>query len=152
GETGSGKSIIVDSLGALTGDRVSSDLIKEGEHAAHLEGLFSIASNKELRNALEESGIETETRGEIELIIRRELSRSGKNRIFVNNQLATVALLKRIGTLLVDIHGQGEQATLFDASTHISFLDEYGRLEGLQEAARSAFRHWNSVRTELSML
>src|ERR1041385_8945161 len=152
GETGSGKSIIVDSLGALTGDRVSSDLIKEGENSANLEGLFSLASSKELRNALEESGIETETRGEIELIVRRELSRSGKNRIFINNQLATAALLKRIGTLLVDIHGQGEQATLFDASTHVGFLDEYARLDSLHEAVGTAFHHWNSVRTELGML
>jgi DNA repair protein RecN (Recombination protein N) len=152
GETGSGKSIIVDSLGALTGDRLSSDLIKEGESTARIEGLFSIASNKEVQAAFDESGIETENIGEIELIIRRELSRSGKNRIFINNQLATVSLLKRIGSLLVDIHGQGEQAALFDTSTHIDFLDEYSRFDGLREETRSAYHHWNSVRTELGML
>ena len=152
GETGSGKSIIVDSLGALTGDRVSSDLIKESESVARIEGLFSIESNKELQAAFEESGIEAEDSGEIELIIRRELSRSGKNRIFINNQLATAALLRRVGSLLVDIHGQGEQAALFDTSTHIDFLDEYGCLDGLREQTETAYRHWNSVRTELGML
>jgi DNA repair protein RecN (Recombination protein N) len=152
GETGSGKSIIVDSLGALTGDRVSSDLIKEGESTARIEGLFSIASSQEVRTAFEESGIETENSGEIELIIRRELSRSGKNRIFINNQLATASLLKRIGSLLVDIHGQGEQAALFDISTHVDFLDEYGRLDGLREQTQKAYHHWNLVRTELGML
>ena len=152
GETGSGKSIIVDSLGALTGDRVSSDLIKEGESSANLEGLFSVTPSKELRNALEESGIEIEKSGDIELIVRRELSRAGKNRIFINNQLATASLLKRIGPQLVDIHGQGEQATLFDSAIHVDFVDEYGRLDGQREQTREAYHHWNSIRTELGML
>src|SRR3954454_12244351 len=71
GETGSGKSIIVDSLGALTGERISSDLIKEGETSAKIEGLFSIAPNGELRRAFDESGIEIEDTGEIDLIVRR---------------------------------------------------------------------------------
>src|SRR5688572_24807524 len=81
GETGSGKSIIVDSLGALTGDRVSSDLIKEGEQAATIEGLFSIELDGELARLFEEAGIEVDDN---ELIVRRELSLTGKNRVFVN--------------------------------------------------------------------
>src|SRR6476620_6582517 len=118
GETGSGKSIIVDSLGALTGDRISSDLIKEGEDTARIEGLFVLDSTDGVRHILEEAGIELDDDSEAEIIVRRELARSGKNRIFINNQLATQTLLKKVGSLLVDIHGQGEQAALFDVSTH----------------------------------
>src|SRR5205814_2023521 len=94
GETGSGKSIIVDSLGALTGDRVSSDLIKEGEQSATIEGLFSVARSGELAPLFEESGIELDSD---EIIVRRELSTTGKNRVFINNQLVTQGLLKRAG-------------------------------------------------------
>src|SRR5687768_3145404 len=107
GETGSGKSIIVDSLGALTGERVSSDLIKEGEETATIEGLFTLSGSSELNNILDESGIGRENSNAIELIVRREISFAGKNRIFINNQLVTASLLKRIGPFLVDIHGQG---------------------------------------------
>src|SRR5215467_13913717 len=79
GETGSGKSIIVDSLGALTGERVSSDLIKEGEQTAQIEGLFFLRSTNAIRSVLDEAGIEAEPGDDhVELIIRRELSRSGK--------------------------------------------------------------------------
>ncbi|MDQ3087863.1 MAG: AAA family ATPase [Acidobacteriota bacterium] len=87
GETGSGKSIIVDSLGALTGDRVSSDLIKEGAGGAQIEGLFNVFADENLRAMFETSGIELEEKGEIDLIVRRELATSGRNRIFVNNQI-----------------------------------------------------------------
>ena len=152
GETGSGKSIIVDSLGALTGDRISSDLIKEGEDSARIEGLFAVRSSDELRQVFDEAGIELEEGTDVEIIIRRELTRSGKNRIFVNNQLATQGLLRRIGSLLVDIHGQGEQAALFDTSTHLEFLDEFGRLQPLRGKVANAYGRWNAIRSELANL
>src|SRR5687768_13848610 len=85
GETGSGKSIIVDSLAALKGERVSSELVKEGEQAGAIEGLFLLSGTPDLLGALEASGIELENTPAVELIIRRELSLSGKNRVFVNN-------------------------------------------------------------------
>src|SRR5687767_15770025 len=85
GETGSGKSIIVDSLGALTGERVSSDLIKEGSPQAQIEGLFTFRSSANLRETFQEGGVELEDDSEIDLIVRRELSASGRNRIFINN-------------------------------------------------------------------
>src|SRR5512144_2730051 len=81
GETGSGKSIIVDSLGTVIGERVSSDLIKEGEQNACIEGLFNLGKIQEIREKLDQAGIELEEDA-TELIVRRELSRSGKNRIF----------------------------------------------------------------------
>jgi len=152
GETGSGKSIIVDSLGAVIGDRVSSDLIKEGEQTARIEGLFSLQKNEHVRSILYGAGIELDDSEPVELIVRRELSRSGKNRIFINDQLATQSLLKTLGGHLADIHGQGEQATLFDVSTHVQMLDAAARLGDLRQRVRDAHHHWNTVKTELGML
>ncbi len=132
GETGSGKSIIVDSLSALTGDRISSDLIKEGEKAAQIEGLFTLQPTVNLHEIFYESGIEIDDSSEINLIVRRELAAAGRNRIFVNNQLVTGNFLKRIGAFLVDIHGQGEQATLFSPSNHLEILDEFASLQSFR--------------------
>jgi DNA repair protein RecN (Recombination protein N) len=152
GETGSGKSIIVDSLGALTGERVSIDLIKEGEQSASIEGLFSVAADSVLGDIFEESGIEVDDPYESELIVRRELSLAGKNRIFINGQLVTQNFLKRIGSHLVDIHGQGEQAALYNVETHIDMLDEFAAVGGLKEKVKSAFSTMNTVRSELASL
>ena len=152
GETGSGKSIIVDSLGAVIGDRVSSDLIKEGAQTARIEGLFMLESVETIRGILDPAGIEVEGDRSAELIVRRELSRSGKNRIFINNQLATQSLLKSIGPIIAEIHGQGEQAALFDVSRHIEMLDEAGRLTELRGRVKGVHHHWNAIKTELGML
>jgi DNA repair protein RecN (Recombination protein N) len=150
GETGSGKSIIVDALGALTGDRVSSDLIKEGEESAQIEGLFVVDSHKDIGRIFDEAGIETG--GNTEIIVRRDLSVSGRNRIFINDQLITQSLLKKIGPNLVDIHGQGEQAALYDVSTHIEMLDEYAGFLPLRGKVADAYKHWSVTKTELGML
>lgn len=149
GETGSGKSIIVDSLGALTGERVSNDLIKEGQQSASIEGLFSFAADSDLRSIFDESGIDIEDSG---LIVRRELSQTGKNRIFINGQLVTQNLLKKIGSFLVDIHGQGEQAALYDVETHIDMLDEFAAAGELKEKVENAFSAMAVVRSELATL
>lgn len=152
GETGSGKSIIVDALGALTGDRVSADLIKDGEQSARIEGLFAVASTPKLANILGEGGIEIEAGDKTEIIVRRELSSAGKYRIFVNNQLVTQNFLKKIGMFLVDIHGQGDQAALYDTSTHLDMLDYYAGNVNLRQKLADAFRNWSATRTELGTL
>ncbi|HUR99271.1 MAG TPA: AAA family ATPase [Pyrinomonadaceae bacterium] len=149
GETGSGKSIIVDSLGALTGERVSGELIKEGEQSATIEGLFSLATGGELQSIFEESGIEID---DSEVIVRRELSSSGRNRVFVNNQLVTQAFLKRIGSYLVDIHGQGDQASLFDPATHLEMLDTFAGAEDERSQTAEAYRRMAATRKELADL
>jgi DNA repair protein RecN (Recombination protein N) len=152
GETGSGKSIMVDSLSALTGERVSSDLIKEGASSAQIEGLFALKANADLHQIFYESGIELDDADELDLIVRRELSLSGKNRIFVNNQLVTQAFLRKIGTFLVDIHGQGEQATLFNPATHLEILDEYAEAENLRKTVAEKYREWSAIQRELETL
>lgn len=150
GETGSGKSIIVDSLGALAGERASSDLIKDGTDSAQIEGEFSIRRSKPLLQLLDESGIEMEKGDIVELIVRRDISATGKNRIFVNGQLVTAAFLKRLGAFLVDIHGQGEQSTLFDTGTHLELLDEFARLTPRRDKVAAIFDEWVSVKAELT--
>ncbi len=149
GETGSGKSIIVDSLGALTGDRVSSDLIKEGEQSATIEGLFLLPNKSEIAAIFDESGIESD---DAELIVRRELSLAGKNRVFINNQLVTQGLLKRVGSFLVDIHGQGDQAALFDTATHLEMLDSFAGVETERVQTADAYRQWSATKKELEEL
>jgi len=152
GETGSGKSIVVDSLGALTGERISSDLIKEGERAAHIEGLFNVSNSALLLETLAEGGIEANDAKEVEIIVRRELAAGGRNRIFVNNQLATQIYLKKIGAFLVDIHGQGEQATLFNQATHLEMLDKFANLQSRREILAKKYRELAEIQRELNNL
>lgn len=149
GETGSGKSIIVDSLGALTGERVSSDLIKEGATIGQIEGVFETATATGLIELLRDCGIEFESS---ELLIRREISNTGKNRVFLNDQIVTSSLLKRISPLLVDIHGQSDQASLFDPASHLELLDEFAGNEQLREKVRDLFAQFETVLLELKDL
>ncbi len=152
GETGSGKSIIVDSLGALTGERISSDLIKEGTNQAQIEGLFNILASADLHEIFYESGIDLSDREETDVIVRRELTASGRNRIFVNNQLVTQNFLKKIGAFLVDIHGQGEQATLFNPSNHLEILDKYAGLQAQRESISAKYRELTHIQREIENL
>jgi DNA repair protein RecN (Recombination protein N) len=151
GETGSGKSIIVDALGVLIGGRFSSELLKSGTDRGSIEGLFSISSNPQLGQRLVNAGIIEEVGDEeFELIIRREISATGRNKIFINNQLATQAVLRELREFLVDIHGQGEQQTLFDAGTHLDLLDAFAGLASLRADVASAFEKWSRLNRELS--
>jgi DNA repair protein RecN (Recombination protein N) len=148
GETGSGKSIIVDALGVLIGGRFASELLKSGAERGSIEGLFVLSPNPQLEALLENSGLQN---GD-ELIIRRELSATGRNKIFINNQLATQSLLRDLRPFLVDIHGQGEQQTLFDADTHLELLDSFGGHSRLRDEVREAYENLSRVQRELAML
>ncbi len=152
GETGSGKSIIVDSLGTLTGGRVSSDLIKAGRESAQIEGLFAVRTSARLREITDSFGIELDGGDIVELIVRRELSLSGKNRIFINGQLATQAVLKLIGPFLVAIHGQGEHSTLFETASHTEMLDNFAGVEKELRATAEAYWRLEETRKELASL
>lgn len=149
GETGSGKSIIVDSLAALTGERVSTDVIKQGESSARIEGVFEATGHDAIGKLLSDSGVETT---DTEVIIRRDLARDGKNRVFVNDQLVKQSFLRRLGPLLADIHGQGEQQTLYDASTHIGMLDDFAGAEKENLQVREAHAAWSALAQELAAL
>ena len=128
GETGSGKSVIVDALQLLLGSRASLDMIRTGESMAYVEGVFSQHGNAPLFELLDASGIGVDSD---ELIIKRELNAQGRGRVFVNNQAATAALLRAIQPHLVDIHGQGDQQSLAHPSTHLQLLDGYANSDRL---------------------
>src|SRR5690349_18859134 len=148
GETGSGKSIIVDALGVLIGGRFTSELIKSGAERGSIEGLFSVTANRDLESILENAGLGATK----ELIIRRELSNSGRNKIFINNQLATQSLLRDLRPYLVDIHGQGDQQTLFNPETHLEILDAFAGNGPLRNEVAEAYQKWTTVRRELDSL
>lgn len=149
GETGSGKSIIVDALGVLIGGRFTSDLLKAGRDRGFIEGLFSAERNQELEQLLADAGIEADRSGDTEIIIRRELAANGRNKIFINHQLATQSLLRELRPFLVDIHGQGDQQTLFDVSTHLDLLDTFAGVALLRDEVGGFYKRWSSVRSEL---
>lgn len=148
GETGSGKSIIVDALGVLIGGRFTSELLKSGAERGSIEGLFSVTPNPQLEVLLENSGLQN---GD-ELIIRREISATGRNKIFINNQLATQTLLRDLRPFLVDIHGQGDQQTLFDPDTHLELLDSFAGHAALRADVAEAYETWNRLQRELATL
>jgi DNA repair protein RecN (Recombination protein N) len=148
GETGSGKSIIVDALGVLIGGRFTSELLKSGAERGSIEGLFSLSPNPQLETLLENSGF---SNGD-ELIIRRELSATGRNKIFINNQLATQTLLRDLRPFLVDIHGQGDQQTLFDTETHLELLDSFAGHAALRAEVAEAYESLSGVQRELAAL
>ena len=150
GETGSGKSIIVDALGVLIGGRFTSDLLKSGAERGSIEGLFVVGPNSNLERLLENAGVDAASSEE--LIIRRELSATGRNKIFINNQLATHSLLRELREFLVDIHGQGDQQTLFNPHTHLELLDSFAIGNGLRDEVAEAHRLWTAVRRELDVL
>ena len=155
GETGSGKSIIVDALGLLIGGRFNADLLKSGTDRAFLEGLFLVSPHPRLNLLLQTAGIdsdETNSNDPFELIVRRELSTAGRNKIFINHQLATQALLKELRPFLVDIHGQGDQQSLFNPATHLELLDDFAGNEKLRDVVSEDFGRWESLRQQLDEL
>jgi DNA repair protein RecN (Recombination protein N) len=149
GETGSGKSIIVDALGLLLGERGSLTQIRTGESSAFVEGIFEVSGEgaESLRSALDESGIEFESDNEV--IIRREITANGKSRVFVNDRSVTLSVLRRLQPLLVEIHGQGEQRLLLSTRAQMDVLDSYAGCQSLRARVREAYTRWKSSLEEL---
>ncbi|WP_124058066.1 DNA repair protein RecN [Vaginisenegalia massiliensis] len=148
GETGAGKSIIIDALSILCGGRGSSDYIRTGEDKLVIEGQFAISSQaSDLLKQLQDFGLDFDPDQE-DLIIKREINQQGKNIIRVNGQLANVTLLKEIGTFLVDIHGQNEHQSLLNCDQHISLLDQFAdqTLTDLKAHYHKAFQTYQASR------
>ena len=123
GETGAGKSIIIGAVSLLLGDRTSVDVIRSSEDSAAVEALFDIGDNPALKRKLLEMGFKSG----YELTIRRVISRSGKNRVYIDNQLATLGALSEIGESLLNICGQHEHQAILNADRHVDILDAFGR-------------------------
>lgn len=126
GETGAGKSIIIDALSLILGERADTDAVRKDSEKSVVEGIFGISLNKKLKILLENQNIEYSD----ELILRREVSLKGQSRCFVNDSPVSLNILKNIGDMLVDLHGQHEHQSLLRTETHIDLLDDFIGLDG----------------------
>jgi DNA repair protein RecN (Recombination protein N) len=149
GETGAGKSILIDALGLLLGDKASSDVIRTGAERAVVAAVFESdgAAARSIEEILETNGLDAENGS---LILRREIASGGKGRVFINNQPATVAVLKQIAPHLAVIHAQNESIVNFDAAARQDLLDAYAAVE-LKDVS-AAFAHWKQIRGRIAEL
>ncbi len=150
GETGSGKSIVVDSLGLLLGARAYSEMIRSGETKARVSGIFSLEMSPAVMQLLAEAGIEKAS--DEELIVEREITAAGKSRAFVGNRPVTTAFLRQLAPVLGDIHGQNEQQILFTRQAQRNLLDEYARAVPLRSEVGTLFAEWREAGAKLEEL
>jgi DNA repair protein RecN (Recombination protein N) len=148
GETGAGKSILVDAMEFLLGGKASQDCIRTGEEGAVVEGIFAARSMPEILELLLALGIDHEG----EVILKREIFRDGRNRVFINGSLNTRKNLKQVGILLADIHGQHDHQMLLHAENHLAALDAFGQNEGSASAVGESFTRIEALRKKLSAL
>ncbi len=148
GETGAGKSIIIDSINAILGERLSRDLIRTGKEKAVVEAVFQV-DNSKMSDIFEELGIMPEDDGT--LIISREFTLSGKNTCRINGKMATVSMLKEIGRRLVDIHGQHDNQSLLRTESHIDLLDSFGgeKIQSLKQKYLGFLNEYKDVKNKL---
>lgn len=147
GETGAGKSIIIDAMTLLLGGRASSDFVRHGAEKSEIEGLFFIDNNPELSSILAEKGIEPSE----ELILRRDIFSNGRSICRVNGQLVTLAALREIGAFLIDIHGQRDNQELMNAKQHLRLLDAFGdkHFLAIKKRYQQIFEEFRKLRKSL---
>ena len=147
GETGAGKSIIIDAMNMMLGARATTEVIRHGAPKAEIEGLFSIESNRALEEIFDEQGLELSD----EIIIRREILQNGRSISRVNGQMVNLSVLRTIGQQLVDIHGQHDQEELMRPHRHIQMLDEFGDTSffELKEAYQMSFDNYRRMRKQV---
>ena len=147
GETGAGKSIIIDAMNMMLGARATTDVIRHGASKAEIEGLFSVENSHALQMIFDEQGIEL---GD-EIIIRREILQNGRSVSRVNGQMVNLSVLRSIGQYLVDIHGQHDQEELMRPQLHIQMLDGFGDADFLElkQAYQTNFDAYRKMRKQL---
>ena len=147
GETGAGKSIIIDAMNLMLGSRATTDVIRHGSPKAEIEGLFSLEKNADLEDLLTQQGIAVSD----ELIIRREILANGRSVSRVNGQLVNLSVLKEMGPYLVDIHGQHDQEELMRSSHHIGLLDSFGQadFQELKASYQQVFEAYRTLRKQV---
>ena len=146
GETGAGKSIVIDSIGAVLGERTSRELIRTGAKSALVTAVFTQVPPLPW---LEENGFPT---GEEELLLQRELQGDGRNVCRIDGKLVTVAQLRELGRQLLNIHGQHDGQQLLDPASHLGYLDQFGGCQPLLEDYQEAYRKWHDIRREMDKL
>lgn len=149
GETGSGKSIIVDALSLLLGARASSDVIRAGKRRARVAGVFEADTGEGWNEALSDVGIEPE---DGELIVEREILDSGKSRAYVNGRVVTLGVLRELAGVLADIHGQHEQQRLFSARSQLDMLDAFAETAPQVAEVAGVYREWRAADERLREL
>src|ERR1700682_4093641 len=149
GETGSGKSIVVDALGLLLGGRASADMVRTGEPRARVAGIFEVRDAPAIRRLLEPAGIEIE---DGELLIEREILAEGKSRAYLGSRPVAVGLLRDLAPYLADIHGQHDQQLLFSADAQREMLDTFAAARDLLGRIGAVFGAWRAARSELEEL
>jgi len=149
GETGSGKSLVVDALSLLFGGRASTDLIRTGASRAFVSGIFELPDDRALRAILAQAGIEAE---EGELLLEREILANGKSRAWAASRPVTAAFLKELAPFLGDIHGQHDQQKLFSADSQRELLDDAAASADALSETASAFHAWHSALRDLAEL
>jgi DNA repair protein RecN (Recombination protein N) len=145
GETGAGKSILLDSLGLALGARSEQGLVRQGAGQASVAAVFAPPADHPALALLAEQGIEAER----DIVLRRIVGRDGRSRAFVNDQPVGAALLKRLGALLVEVQGQGDQMGLADPAGHAALLDAYGVVPALRTETAGCFRAWRHAQSAL---
>jgi DNA repair protein RecN (Recombination protein N) len=145
GETGAGKSILLDSLGLALGQRAEAGMVRAGQSQAGVVAVFQPPANHPAHALLAEQGIE----GEDQIVVRRIVTADGRSRAFVNDEPVGVALLRRLGSLLVEVQGQHDQVGLADPASHAGLLDAFGGLEPRRTAVAEAFRGWRGAERAL---
>ncbi|MEX3423108.1 DNA repair protein RecN [Staphylococcus hominis] len=151
GETGAGKSIIIDAIGQLIGMRASSDFVRHGEKKAIIEGIFDIDNSKEAISVLNELDIDID---EDFLLVKREIFSSGKSICRINNQIVTLQDLRKVMQELLDIHGQHETQTLLKQKYHLKLLDDYAenQYSSVKEQYETTFNEYKEKKKELEEL
>lgn len=149
GETGAGKSIVVDSINAILGERTSKELVRAGSENALVTAYFEDIS-KEVEQKLNEFDLPCDDDGA--LVLSRKISAQGKSTCRINGSVCTVSMLKEVGNLLVNIHGQHDSQTLLNADYHYKFIDMYGSLDGVLDEYKQSFKQLLSVRKQLKAL
>ncbi len=149
GETGSGKSILVDALGLLLGGRASAEMVRTGAERARISGVFEVPRHPRLLSIFDEAGIAWD---EDDLLIEREINVNGKSRAFVANRPVTAGLLKDVAPYLGDIHGQNDQQQLFDTDAQLAMLDDYAGHPDLLAETASAWERRRGILAELDEL
>lgn len=149
GETGSGKSILVDALSLLLGEKAHATMIRTGSEKAVVTGLFQLSEPAGLRSRLDAAGL---NQAGDELVIKREIALSGKGRAFVNDQLVSVGFLKEIARYLADIHGQNEQQTLAQSDSQLAFVDALADVGSLAAEVRACHEAWQAVLQQMAFL
>ena len=150
GETGAGKSLLIDAIALLVGGRASTDQIRSGEEEAQLEASFHLPDTHPLIRRLRSQDLIGPH--ESELILRRVLSRSGRHRVYVNGSLCPLRVLEELAGTLIDIHGQHEQQSLLSSAKQVDALDAFGRLYELRGRYEQAYQGWKDLREQLAAL